>query len=56
MLWKQHEEGDETGPLTLNAFTDSEREREWPLSLMPRSTFETKEEQQRAFSRCFDPH
>ena len=39
MLWKQHEEGDVNPARLLNAFTDSEEQREAAhLSLMPRST------------------
>ena len=38
MLWKQHEEGDVNPARLLNAFTDSEEQKEVALSLMPRST------------------
>ena len=50
MLWKQHEEGDVNPARLLNAFTDSEEQKEVASLFNATIHLETKEEQQRAFS------
>ena len=50
MLWKQHQEGDVNPARLLNAFTDSEEQREVASLFNATIHLETKEEQQRAFS------
>ena len=50
MLWNQHEEGEVNPARLLNAFTDSEEQREVASLFNATIHLETKEEQQRAFS------
>ena len=50
MLWKQREEGDVNPARLMNAFTDSEEQREVASLFNATIHLETKEEQQRAFS------
>ena len=50
MLWKQREEGDVNPARLMNAFTDSEEQREVASLFNAMIHLETKEEQQRAFS------
>ncbi|MCB5423262.1 DNA primase [Blautia luti] len=50
MLWKQHKEGEVNPARLMNAFTDSEEQREVASLFNATIHLETKEEQQRAFS------
>ena len=50
MLWNQHKEGEVNPARLMNAFTDSEEQREVASLFNATIHLETKEEQQRAFS------
>ena len=50
MLWKQHEEGDVNPARLLNAFTDSEEQREVASLFNATIHLETQQEQDRAFA------